>query len=262
MKQFFLVIFLLFFSISSAQFSDRKEIEGNIKVPAGAEPEGITVYNKNSGHGTVSSQKGDFKLKIKAGDSIYFSAVQYGELLVVIDEEIVKAGQLNVEISEGVNELPEVVVRPHDLTGNLETDAENIEVVEIELPPMNFNFNDYEMRPDMQTGVENAAVGGKKMRYGVNIFGLLEKVVNLVVPRKKEKPREPPVLTRIELARSLRASYDNAFFEESFGLPAEQISNFMDFLYEKDFPQELLQKGQEMDRLQYLMEESEEFRKM
>ncbi|MEG9329112.1 carboxypeptidase-like regulatory domain-containing protein [Salinimicrobium catena] len=261
MKQFFLIVFLLSSGISVAQFADRREVEGNIKVPKGAETEGITIYNKSSGHGTVSSQKGHFQLKVKAGDSIYFSAVQYGELLVVVDEEIVKTEQLNVEISEGINELPEVVVRPHDLTGNLETDAENIEVVEIELPPMNFNFNDYEMRPDMQSGVENAAVGGKKMRYGVNIFGILEKVVNLVIS-KKEKPWKAPLISRIELERSLRASYDNAFFEDSFGLPAEQISNFMDFIYEKEFPEELLQKGKDMDRLQYLMEESEEFRNL
>lgn len=262
MKPFFLSIFLLFFGISSAQFADRKEVTGTIKVPAGSEAEGITIYNKTSGHGSVSSAEGDFSIAVKTGDSIYFSAVQYGELLVIIDEKVVTAGHLNVEISEGVNQLPEVVVRPHDLTGNLETDAENIEVVEVPLPPMNFNVYDYEMRPDMQTGVENAAMGGKKMQYGVNIFGILEKVVNLVIPKKEEKPKTTIQLSRIELERSLRASYDNAFFEYSFGLPAGQISNFMDFLYEKDFPQELLQKGKDMDLLQYLMEESERFRNL
>jgi len=261
MKQFFLILFLLTSWISSAQFSDRKEIEGHIQVPAGAEAEGITVFNKNSGRGSVSSEKGEFQLAVKAGDSIYFSAVQYGELLVVIDEEVITAGQLSVEISEGVNQLPEVVVRPHDLTGNLETDAENIEVVEIPLPPMNFNINDYEMRPDMQTGVENAAMGGKKMQYGLNIFGILEKVVNLVIP-KKEKPRPAPKLSRIELERSLRASYDNGFFAESFGLPADQLGDFFDHLDEKGFPPELLEPKKKMDLLQFLMEESEKFRNL
>src|SRR6056297_2585871 len=98
MKRFFLLLFILSFGISSAQFSERKEIEGNIKVPAGSEAEGITIYNKNSGGGTVSSEKGEFRIPVKAGDSLYFSAVQYGELLVVISEEIVTAGMLNVEI--------------------------------------------------------------------------------------------------------------------------------------------------------------------
>ena len=261
MKQFFLILFLLSSWISSAQFTERKEIEGHIQVPTGAEVEGITVFNKTSGRGSVSSEKGEFQLAVKAGDSIYFSAVQYGELLVVIDEEVIAAGQLNVEISEGVNQLPEVVVRPHDLSGNLETDAENIKVVEVPLPPMNFNVYDYEMRPDMQTGVENAAIGGKKMQYGLNIFGILEKVVNLVIP-KKEKPRPSPKLSRIELERSLRASYDNAFFTESFGLPAEQIADFFDHLYENDFPPELLEPKKEMDLLQYLMEQSEDFRNL
>lgn len=251
----------MFFGIASAQYSDRKEIEGNIKVPEDSEAEGITVYNKNSGHGTVSSENGNFSLFVKAGDSIYFSAVQYGELLVVVDEEVVITGQLNVEINEGVNQLPEVIVRPYNLTGNMKTDAENIEVVEIQLPPMSFNFNDYEMRQDFQTGVINSAEKAG-LENGANILGVLENVVSLVLPKKKNQPKMTPELGLIGLERKLRAMYDNTFFLENFRLPAEQVSDFIAYMAEEGFPRELLRQRKELDLLQYLMVESNEFLKL
>lgn len=261
MKQFFLFVFMLSFGISSAQFTERKEIEGQIKVPAGSEAEGITIFNKSSGRGTVSSEKGEFIIPVKAEDSLYFSAVQYGELLVVISEETVNSAFLNVEIKEGVNQLPEVIVRPHDLTGNMNADAGNIKVVPIPLPPsaMQINEYDHEMRPDMQTGVRNAALGGGGLKYGVNVFAILLKAVDLVFPKKNE-PKAEPDLGRIELERRLRASFDNAFFAESLGLPAQQFGDFFDHLYEKGFPPAFLRKGKELDLLQFLMEKSEEFR--
>lgn len=249
------------FGIASAQFSDRKEIKGNIKVPENSEAEGITVYNKNSGHGTVSSENGDFSLFVKAGDSIYFSAVQYGELLVVVGEEVVTTGQLNVEISEGVNQLPEVIVRPYNLTGNIKTDAETIEVVEIQLPPMSFNFNDYEMRPDLQSAVINSTEK-TGLDKGANILGILGKVVSLVLPKEKKQSKMAPELGLIGLERRLRAIYDNTFFLENFRLPAEQISDFISYMAEKGFPQELLRQGKDLDLLQYLMEKSSEFLKL
>lgn len=258
MKQFFLLVFLMFFGISSAQFSDRKEIAGNIRVPAGAEAEGITVFNKDSGHGTVSSESGDFSLFVQAGDSIYFSAVQYGELLVVVDEEVVTTGKLHVEINEGINQLQEVIVRPHKLTGNIKTDAESIEVVKISIPPMSFNFNDYEMRPDFHSGAINATEK-EGLKKGANILGILGEIVNLVVPKKVNQSKKAPEIGLIELERKLRASYDNAFFTENFRLSSVEISDFIAYMAEQGFPGELLQDGKELDLLQYLMVESNDF---
>lgn len=260
MKKFFLLVFIMSFGIASAQFSDRREIKGNIKVPENSEAEGITVFNKNSGHGTVSSENGDFSLFVKAGDSLYFSAVQYGELLVVVGEEVVTTGQLNVEINEGVNQLPEVIVRPYNLTGNIKTDAETIEVVEIQLPPMSFNFNDYEMRPDLQSATKNSTEK-TGLDKGANILGILGKVVSLVLP-KETKPKMAPELGLIGLERKLRAMYDNTFFLENLRLPAEQISDFIAYMAEIGFPQELLRQGKDLDLLQYLMEKSNEFLKL
>lgn len=47
----------------------------------------------------------------------------------MVDEDIIKSRQLKISISEGINDLPEVTLKSHDLTGNLEKDIDNIEVI-------------------------------------------------------------------------------------------------------------------------------------
>ena len=134
MKKVLLVFFMFFCGMSFAQTERREQIEGNIKVPAGADSEGITIFNKNANRGSVSDAKGDFIIHAREGDSLYFAAVQFREMLVVVNEQMVKDQRLFVEITEGVNELPEVVIRDHDLSGNIAADAKNIEVETLNIP--------------------------------------------------------------------------------------------------------------------------------
>ncbi len=154
--------FLFFTFCCLAQDQNRVEVKGKITVPSGYDAEGVTIFNQTASHGAVSSENGDFLLKMKAGDSLVFSAVQFRELKIMVSQEVIDSGILSVEISEGVNELPEIVIRPHDLSGNIKEDLKNIETAPIDPSALSYkHLKDLNFSPDDLRLPGNAAMDNK-----------------------------------------------------------------------------------------------------
>ena len=96
---------------------------------------GIHVVNKNSGATTITNRYGEFSIGVQTTDTIIFSAVHIKLQALVLDSLVISQPTINVYIEHAVNELQEVVVKPHDLTGNL---AEDVTAA----PPPPINFKD------------------------------------------------------------------------------------------------------------------------
>ena len=94
---------------------------------------GIHVVNKNSGSTTITNRKGEFSIGAQPTDTILFSAVHIKLQALVLDSLVLSQPVINVYIEHAVNELEEVVVKPHNLTGNLADD-----VTAAPPPPINF----------------------------------------------------------------------------------------------------------------------------
>jgi hypothetical protein len=94
---------------------------------------GIHVVNKNSGATTITNRKGEFSIGVQPTDTILFSAVHIKLQALVLDSLVLSQPKINVYIEHAVNELQEVVVKPHNLTGNLTDD-----VTFAPPPPINF----------------------------------------------------------------------------------------------------------------------------
>lgn len=269
MKHFHLLLFFFISTLSVAQTVGRVEIQGNIKVPQGSDPQGINIYNKNSGRGSVSSENGNFSIHVRGGDSLYFSALQFKDLLVVVGDEMVNSGILNIEVSEGINQLPEVNVRQHNLTGNLDTDVNNIEVAAVKLPtPTPFLINDYdwEFRPDSKSAVTNSAMTmgrGNGLEMGLQPLKIIGGIIGLLVRDRSEKEKDfvPSPTDKIDLEKQIRARYNDAFFKEVLGIPSEEIGFFLDFTLSQGIPNDLLEEEKEMDFIQLLLGRSREFKK-
>ncbi|MGB7785553.1 MAG: hypothetical protein WBL27_05580 [Salinimicrobium sp.] len=270
MKQPLLLIISLFFcGISFAQTQVRTELKGNIKVPAGAEADGITIFNKTANKGSVADRKGDFEIPARLGDSLYFAAVQFKELLVVVDEKAMESQRLLVEIKEGVNQLPEVVVRDHDLTGNVAADVDNIEVVALDLPSLSAAdiaamYPNWFPASDGQSKIGNPAVaggGGGGLKNGANPLAIIGMALDLLIPDKPKVKKEPEVfIGRIELEKQVREKFDDEFFADVLKIEKKEISKFFDFCEANGFPRELLKDEKEMNLIEYLLKQSELYR--
>ena len=266
MKNLLLLIFLLIITTVEAQTFGEIELQGNIEVPAGADAQGISIYNKNSGKGSVSTKNGDFSIGVNLNDSLYFSALQFRDLLVVVDEEMVNSQTLYVEITEDINELPEVVIKPHDLTGNLVADLNNIPVRQLDLPTwsaaeinqMNFSF-----APDAQSGISNPAMGGGQMEYGFQPLRIIGGLVDLLTPASAPKMEDPYKLKAgyTMLEKELRSRYDNDFFSDVLQIEKEEIVAYIDFLAKQGVAQVLLKAENELQLLDMMILQSAAFRK-
>lgn len=249
---------MLFTFCGLAQDQSRVEVKGNITVPSGFDAEGITIYNQTSNRGAVSSENGDFLLKMKSGDSLVFSAIQFRELKIRVGQEVIDSRILSVEISEGVNELPEIVIRPHDLSGNIEDDLKNIETAPIDPSAFSYkNLKNTDVVPDDLNSPGNAAMhNNQQLTNGLNIKNVVGLIGKSLFPKKKSENNT--ALVRID--RELRARYSVDFFNVTLGIREEQINDFISFAEENGLQPELLKKDKEMDLLQLLIVQSERFR--
>lgn len=96
---------------------------------------GIHVINKTSGATTITNSKGKFKVGAKQNDTLIFSAVQIKLQSLILTKEIFEQEEVKIYVEPFVNQLTEVVVKPHDLSGDLTADVQNSDVT----LPLNFH---------------------------------------------------------------------------------------------------------------------------
>ena len=115
-----IVVFLMMFPL--CLMAQNINITGTVTdANTGEEVIGATVKVKGSSGGTITDAMGSYKLSVKPGVTIEVSYVGYQTRSV----KVTKAGQLDIQISEDVNMLEQVVVvgygvmKRSDLTGSV-----------------------------------------------------------------------------------------------------------------------------------------------
>ena len=131
MKKTVFALFLLILPIiSSAQETSVEDtIAGKVINVSTDEPlEGVNIINLNNVKGAVTDAKGDFVLKAKVNDTLYFSFLGFKTLQVRVTSDWKKFGQVKIKMTEVGIALEEVVVNDTQLTGYLEIDAKNVPI--------------------------------------------------------------------------------------------------------------------------------------
>ncbi|MEN8187041.1 MAG: hypothetical protein ABFR05_07925 [Bacteroidota bacterium] len=108
MKQILLIILLLF----TIQLSAQKEsviINGVVKTDS-VYLENIHIINKSSNRGTVTNEKGEFRIYVKLNDSILISGVQFFNKWIQISKHHFERKLIIVDLIQKNNELGEVVI--------------------------------------------------------------------------------------------------------------------------------------------------------
>ncbi len=243
MKKIYLILAsLLTVAWTTAQDDQRPLLRGTVlymNMPVANE----NVINNTAGQGTITNEKGEFAIPAKEGDELFFLALNYQMKQVVVDAEILKRGRLVVEVNEKVTELEEVTVSPEDQQEFLRL--------------RNEDFKAYDYDTDETTEFANIAESQtvRGMQYGlnfVNIFKLLAGTLN------KEATPETPGL---KMSEALRHVYDDAFFVQDLGIPQDQIDPFLYYCDSQMPPRTLLRKSNEFQLIDFLVTQSEAFRK-
>jgi len=265
MKKLTYLLFALFVvQFTYAQSNDRIRISGSIEVPVGDDPQGISIFNINSQEGTISNAEGKFAIAVKESDTIKVFSVQFQEFTVVIDKRVLETKTLNIYVSELVNRLPEVVVSPFDLTGQLNADVEKLEVIQM---PVNIDvgipqseFANVENVADFGKAPKNQALAFNQTRLvnGLNFVNLFKL---LLISNKKNDISNPYSKSYETIDLELRQLYNDNFFKEYFKIELENIPDFILYVDRNGLDEEMLRKGNELDLIEFLMDQSKKYKK-
>lgn len=125
MKQLLTIILIFQAFVVFGQDEEKIMLQG--KVTNGTDVEGMHILNTSSRFNSVTDAYGNFAITVRKGDTLIVSSVVYIPESIEITEEIFERQLLIVTMTQQINELDEVMLGP-DLTGNLKTDIEKIEV--------------------------------------------------------------------------------------------------------------------------------------
>lgn len=247
-------------SFGIAQEQERIGINGTIQMPEGDDSEGISVFNLNTGRGTVSNNAGEFNIEVALNDSIRVSAVQFQNFTIIIDQGIIDSGQMQILVNEVINFLPEVVVNPYDLTGNVRVDIVRLEVVEL---PDTLRASDVQKTyvtadedDHLRTEPMNDAFAMSEDRLvnGLNFVNLFKELL--------KSGKDQQINKNVEALNSkVRLIYNDQFFKEYMGIKLENVAEFLFYADDKGLSEEMLREGNELDLIQFLIEKSKEFKK-
>lgn len=248
-----LTIFLYSFIVFA---QDGLEINGKITPPVGESAEGISVINQTAKRATISNEQGLFTIRAVAGDTLHFTALQFQNFSVVIDDGVIENRQLNVFISEAVTELPEVVVTPYDLSGNVEVDVRIIPVAETDLPTQTaaeINDYNYTFRPDSLVSPANAAMRESMIQNGANFANIFR---NIFTSRN--------VTTNVggdeDIDDQILQLYDDEFFLDQLNIERGNIHEFIYFAEDNGLSEAMLEPDNEMDLIEFLVAQSQKYK--
>lgn len=250
--------FILLFLIQNitAQIDNRVFVAGEVIVPLDGEASQIEVINQNSKEGTVTNQYGQFGISVREGDRLRFRAIQYQNFTVIIDENIVKNKKFTIKINDEINTLDEVIVKPYDLEGNIEVDARKVKTEFYAAPESEEVINEYEGEQPYvrsQTITENYTTEQRFIKNGLNIANIFREILSSKeVSEDQTLPKDVDVM--------VRKMYKDSFFKENLDIEQENINQFIFFVEDKGLTKSMLQKGNELNLIEFLVKKSEEFK--
>jgi hypothetical protein len=262
MRKFFILLLFAFPGLILAQQTERVLVNGVITAPVGEDLEGISVYNVSAQKGTITNANGEFSLEMGINDRVLFSALQFQKFTIIVDEGIIQNRSMKVYVNPAVTTLDEIIVRPHDLTGNIRVDVSRIKTVDLDTS-LNISWEemefDFEFADDPSSGVENVAVR-EVPTAGLNVLGLVG-LLGETLFRKRDTTTQK--LTPLEKAQLADASYTaiyqrfaHDYFIEVLKIPKDQIENFLYFVTENGFRPDLVQENNELKLMDFLEKQS------
>lgn len=242
MKQLFTFLFCFLIYSMAAQEEDRNLLRGTVLYRNSVVPN-ENVINTTAQLATITNERGEFAIPVKEGDEVVFMAVNYQLQMVKITADIIQNNRLVVEVTEKVTELDEVVVSPEDQEEFIRLSNED--------------FKGFDYETDQTTQVVNIAedMTTRGMQYGLNFVNIFKLLASAVAG---EKQAETPPL---KVSEVLRQVYDDSFFVRDLQIPQEEIDAFLLYCDSQLPPKTLLRKENEFELIDFLVTQSEAYRK-
>ena len=100
MKKFFLIIILLISSLAYSQ-DQTGVVKGRVQSETSESIlQNVHVLNLTKVKGTITNSSGEFEIKAKVNDTLYFSYIGYKPLKIVVTNDLVRFEDNTIELTE------------------------------------------------------------------------------------------------------------------------------------------------------------------
>ena len=238
MKQLLLFVFFIHSSFA-AICQDRRPLKGqllykNTKVVA------ANVVNNTAQTNTITDSEGAFEIDVLLGDEIIFSSVQYRIRSVKITEDILSKNRLVVSVNENINELKEVVVTTDDVEKFLDLKEEE--------------FKGFDYEKDKSSKLVNKAYNDRQLSDGIDFVNIAKLLARALGNKSSDEQMQ------MKPSEILPLVFEDDFFEVDLDLDKSQVISFLEFIDNKMKTGELLKKDKEFQLIDFLINESKEFK--
>ena len=254
LNKLFLILFIAFSVNAISQEVTRIKIMGKITAAKGEDVEGINIYNKSSQKGTITSETGEFDLKVAENDRVFITAMQFQSFTVIVDEGIIKSKKMDIYLNPVINQLDEVIIRPFDISGNIIADVKRVSLTSVDnhwdLSYENLEYG-YEFSADAQTSVdgnkaEDAYFNSQK-QASLDFIGL----AGLIFPKKKSNKKQEISETDM-ITNAVQKRFGNNYISKTFKIPEDKVNEFIYYVEENGIDRSLLRPENEFVLINYL----------
>ncbi len=274
-KKILLFLFLLF-TIHSFSQNGRKNILGKI-VSDSIAIKNVHIFNMTSRKGTISHAYGEFQIPVKKNDTILISDVQYQVRQFIIDETHLRNVQLLISLKLNINELNEVEIKEHDLTGNLNNDATNVKdgnkMNTVLLAPNAWKI-DKDVLDDIDALNREKAESARRLTdptvlpdniitYLMNLSAkTILSQASKIGQKKRHKNREQEIYAEkaISAPNKIRTELGDSFFVSTLNIPPQNIDDFINYCTSKGVVEKYLE-GSKIEAIDILIKHSKTYLK-
>lgn len=224
----FIVLTLLFFQSALGQTST-KTLQGKVSAPE-TDVTGVVVRNINSRQATITDGEGSFSIPVKRNDTLIFLAVQFKNKLLPITEALYATQFVNVPLEDFVNELDEVVVRPYNLTGNIDQDVQNLKLEkDVSAEALGLPNAEVKIITQNERKLYEADHGKFFYYYVIGAAVNINKILNRITGRTKMLKKRVAVDQSYAQTQTVQEAFVDSLFVESLRIPSDRIADFMYF---------------------------------
>ena len=204
-----------------------KELRGQV-VSLGGDVVGVVVQNTASQRAVITDIGGYFAIDAKLNDTLVFSAVQYRRKILPVTQVLLNTSFFTVSLEEFVNELDEVVVKPYNLTGDLDKDLENLTLEkDVSAEALNLPNADVKIITQSERKLQEASSGmysiSRPLAVGLN------PIINAITGRSKMLKNRVKVDKKYARTQRVQEFYVDSLFLTVLKIPIEKIDDFMYF---------------------------------
>jgi len=209
-----------------------KRLRGKING-GGKDVVGVVVQNATSGHAVITDVYGNFTILVQLNDTLVFSAVQFKRKVLPISKILFNTSFVTVPLEEFVNELEEVVVRPYDLTGDLNQDVvglkleKNVSAEALGLPNAHTKIISQSERKLQEASGMRFKGGGRLGGAGGVLT--LNPIINAITGRTKMLKNRVRVDKTYARTQRVHDFYADSLFVVTLKIPVDKIDDFMYF---------------------------------